>query len=98
MLPATLHACAPPIGRRTASPLFPSCRQWLFILEGLATVAFGLVLRLCLAPSPARAAMLSHAEREWLVQEQDAARAAAAAARGGRRGKGMLSEWGCAAW
>ncbi|KAI7845687.1 hypothetical protein COHA_000801 [Chlorella ohadii] len=56
--------------------------QWLFLLEGAATVVFGMVLRLCLAPSPAKARMLSHEEREWLQQEQDAARAATAAASG----------------
>jgi len=70
------------------------CRQWLFLLEGAATVVFGVVLRLCLAPSPAKARMLSHEEREWLQQEQDAARAATAAACGGRQRRGTLSERG----
>lgn len=59
---------------------------------------FGVVLRLCLAPSPAKARMLSHEEREWLQQEQDAARAATAAASGGRQRRGTLSEWGLGAW
>lgn len=71
-------------------------RQWLFLLEGAATVVFGVLLRLCLAPSPAKARMLTHEEREWLQQEQDAARAVTAAAGGARQRKGMLSEeaWG----
>ncbi|PRW44580.1 MFS general substrate transporter [Chlorella sorokiniana] len=65
--------------------------QWLFLLEGAATVVFGVVLRLCLAPSPAKARMLSHEEREWLQQEQDAARAATAAVSGTRQRRGTLS-------
>ena len=73
-------------------------RQWLFLLEGAATVVFGVVLRLCLAPSPAKARMLSHEEREWLQQEQDAARAGTAAASGGRQRRGTLSEWVLNAW
>lgn len=44
--------------------------QWLFLLEGGATVAFGVALRLGLAPSPSKAPMLSHAERAWVVQRQ----------------------------
>lgn len=63
----------------------------MFLVEGGLTVAFGLVLRFRLAPSPAKARMLSHAEREWLQQEQDAARTAAAARRQGRP-KGLLGE------
>ena len=54
--------------------------QWLFLLEGGVTVLFGFALRACLAPSPAKARMLSHAEREWLQEQQAAGRAAAAAA------------------
>jgi MFS family permease len=64
--------------------------QWLFLLEGAVTVAFGAVLRFALAPSPAKARMLSRAEREWLAQRQEAARAAAAGRAGGGRGDGSL--------
>ncbi|KAI3428732.1 hypothetical protein D9Q98_007556 [Chlorella vulgaris] len=53
--------------------------QWLFILEGSVTVIFGCVLRFMLAPSPAKAPMLTRAEREWLHQRQETARAALAA-------------------
>ncbi len=62
--------------------------QWLFLLEGAATVVFGAALRIGLAPSPAKARMLSHAEREWLVerQAQAAARGAAGSAGAGREG------------
>ena len=56
--------------------------QWLFLLEGGATVLFGVALRLCLAHSPARAhRVLTHAEREWLCQQKAAEREAASAAR-----------------
>jgi MFS family permease len=69
--------------------------QWLFLLEGCLTVAFGVVLRLALAPSPAKARMLTHPERAWLQQRQDDARAAtAAAAAGGRRQQQQAGEGG----
>lgn len=72
--------------------------QWLFLLEGAATVAFGLVLRWRLAPSPAKARMLTRAEREWLCAEKEGELAAKAAAAGGRhhssRWKANMSEWG----
>jgi MFS family permease len=53
--------------------------QWLFILEGSVTVIFGCVLRFMLAPSPAKAPMLTRVEREWLHERQETARAALAA-------------------
>ncbi|KAL4428103.1 hypothetical protein ABPG75_002192 [Micractinium tetrahymenae] len=64
--------------------------QWLFLLEGAATVVFGAVLRFALAPSPAKARMLTHAEREWLVERQAraAARQGTAGGSGGREGGG----------
>jgi MFS family permease len=46
--------------------------QWLFIVEGLTTVAFGVALRLLLPPSPAAARFLTPAERAWLQRRQDA--------------------------
>ncbi|EFN55132.1 hypothetical protein CHLNCDRAFT_134195 [Chlorella variabilis] len=54
--------------------------QWLFILEGGATVVFGALLRFALAPSPAKARMLTRAEREWLRHRQETARTAMGAA------------------
>lgn len=57
--------------------------QWLFLLEGAATVVFGVALRFALAPSPAKARMLTHAEREWLQQRQARVLARQQAAAGG---------------
>lgn len=72
--------------------------KWLFLLEGAATVVFGVVLRWRLAPSPAKARMLSRAEREWLCREKEEELAAKAAATGGRhhasRWKASMSEFG----
>ncbi|GAB4813303.1 hypothetical protein N2152v2_000349 [Parachlorella kessleri] len=64
--------------------------QWLFILEGVPTLALGIALGLCLAPSPAQARCLAPAERLWLQRRLDAAErrspgkgASAGAAHGG---------------
>lgn len=40
--------------------------QWLFVVEGLPTIALGLYIARTLAPSPAQAAFLTPEEREWL--------------------------------
>ncbi|KAK9845271.1 hypothetical protein WJX81_001693 [Elliptochloris bilobata] len=45
--------------------------MWLFILEGAATVIFGLALRVFLAPTPGQAWFLKPAERRWLQKRQD---------------------------
>ena len=42
--------------------------QWLFIVEGVPTVAMGLYTRFSLAESPAKAAFLTPAEKAWLQQ------------------------------
>lgn len=68
--------------------------QWLFLLEGLATIAFGAVLRLALVPSPAKARMLTPAERSWLQQRQ--ARAAARQQEGKAAGGGGAAHEGLA--
>jgi sugar phosphate permease len=46
--------------------------QWLFLIEGLTTLIFGVLLRLFLAPSPREAACLTTTEQEWLQRRQDA--------------------------
>ena len=40
--------------------------QWLFVVEGLPTIALGVYIARTLAPSPAQAAFLTPEEREWL--------------------------------
>ena len=40
--------------------------QWLFVVEGLPTIALGAYIARTLAPSPAQAAFLTPEEREWL--------------------------------
>ena len=57
--------------------------QWLFILEGGATVAFAVALRYGLSPSPGKARVLNHAEREWLQRRQEAALAQVRSSGGG---------------
>lgn len=42
--------------------------QWLFIMEGIPTVALGLWMRSALVESPAKAHFLSLEEREWVQQ------------------------------
>lgn len=46
--------------------------QWLFLIEGLTTLIFGVLLRIFLAPSPREAACLTTSEQEWLQRRQDA--------------------------
>jgi MFS family permease len=46
--------------------------QWLFLIEGLTTLVFGVLLRIFLAPSPREAACLTTTEQEWLQRRQDA--------------------------
>jgi sugar phosphate permease len=43
--------------------------QWLFILEGLPTVALGGICLLLLTDKPEKAGWLPEAERQWLVDE-----------------------------
>lgn len=43
--------------------------QWLFLVQGLPTVLVGLVILRVLPQSPATAAWLTPAEREWIVHE-----------------------------
>ena len=45
--------------------------QWLFLVEGMTTLIFGVFLRFFLAPSPAEAACLTVEERQWLQHRQD---------------------------
>ena len=40
--------------------------QWLFLVEGLLTVAFGGLLHALLPAAPPQARFLTHAERFWL--------------------------------
>lgn len=46
--------------------------QWLFIIEGVTTLVYGVLLKLFLAPSPAQAGCLTPEERKWLQRRQDA--------------------------
>lgn len=46
--------------------------QWLFLLEGLPAVVLGFVVLAYLTDSPAKAAWLSPAEREWLTERMRA--------------------------
>ena len=43
--------------------------QWLFLLEGLPTVALGLAMLWLLPDSPSSAPWLDHEERQWIDQE-----------------------------
>jgi len=45
--------------------------QWLFLIEGGTTLIFGILLRLFLVPSPAKAKFLTPEERNWLQHRQD---------------------------
>jgi ACS family tartrate transporter-like MFS transporter len=51
--------------------------QWLYILEGIPAVVLGLLCMVWLTDSPAQAAWLTPAQREWLVATMDAEHAAA---------------------
>jgi len=46
--------------------------QWLFLAEGLPTIAFGLWLRVSLADAPATAKFLAPPERAWLARRNEA--------------------------
>lgn len=46
--------------------------QWLFLAEGLPTIAFGLWLRWTLASEPATAGFLEPPERAWLAARNEA--------------------------
>ena len=46
--------------------------QWLFLAEGLPTIAFGLWLRYSLAETPATAKFLRPEERTWLAARNEA--------------------------
>ena len=46
--------------------------QWLFLAEGLPTIAFGLWLRCSLAETPATAKFLRPEERTWLAARNEA--------------------------
>jgi hypothetical protein len=46
--------------------------QWLFLAEGLPTIAFGLWLRYSLAEAPATAKFLRPEERAWLAARNEA--------------------------
>ncbi|CAL5224155.1 g6792 [Coccomyxa viridis] len=45
--------------------------QWLFIIEGLVTSIYGILLKFLLTPSPAKSHFLTPAERTWLQNRQD---------------------------
>lgn len=45
--------------------------QWLFLMEGIPTIAFGIAVRLLLAPCPSKAKFLTPEERSWLQRRQD---------------------------
>lgn len=67
--------------------------QWLFICEGIPTVLFALVLKMCLAPTPATAQCLTPEERVWLQKRQHEATAARNATTGQSSITGALSNW-----
>lgn len=46
--------------------------QWLFLAEGLPTIAFGLWLRYSLSETPATAKFLRPEERTWLAARNEA--------------------------
>lgn len=50
--------------------------QWLFILEGLPSIALGIVVLFCLTDGPAAAAWLDPDQRAWLLRRLAAERAA----------------------
>ena len=78
--------------------------QWLFVVEGLPTIALGLYIARTLAPSPAQAAFLTPEEREWLCARNARVKArraapclhsvspasAASLSQGTQRGAGVL--------
>ena len=55
--------------------------QWLFLLEGIPTIVFGVVTLYCLTDKPADAAWLTPEEKAWVEGELEAEKAAMPAAR-----------------
>ena len=45
--------------------------QWLFLIEGVCTVLYGVCLRYCLAKSPEEASFLDDDEKIWLQERQE---------------------------
>jgi ACS family tartrate transporter-like MFS transporter len=58
--------------------------QWMFVLEGIPAVLLGLVVLRFLTDRPSDATWLTAEQREWLSDEMDAERAAAAHTAGGQ--------------
>jgi ACS family tartrate transporter-like MFS transporter len=52
--------------------------QWMFVLEGLPSVALGVVVLRFLTDRPTQATWLSHDQRSWLASEMEAERETAA--------------------
>ncbi|KAL3157068.1 hypothetical protein ABBQ38_001315 [Trebouxia sp. C0009 RCD-2024] len=67
--------------------------QWLFLCEGMPTIFFAVILKVCLAPSPSTAKCLTPEERIWLQKRQDDATAARHAASGHSTITGGLMNW-----
>lgn len=42
--------------------------QWLFLLEGIPSIVFGVICLFYLTDSPAKAAWLSDSQRQWLIE------------------------------
>jgi ACS family tartrate transporter-like MFS transporter len=57
--------------------------QWMFILEGIPSVLFGIAVLFFLTDRPSRATWLTDEQRAWLTTEMDAEREAALQATGG---------------
>ena len=57
--------------------------QWMFILEGIPSVLFGIAVLFFLTDRPSRATWLSDEQRAWLTNEMDIERDAALQATGG---------------
>jgi ACS family tartrate transporter-like MFS transporter len=57
--------------------------QWMFILEGIPSVLFGIAVLFFLTDRPSRATWLTDEQRAWLTTEMDAEREAAFQATGG---------------
>jgi ACS family tartrate transporter-like MFS transporter len=57
--------------------------QWMFLLEGVPSVVFGIAVLLFLTDRPSRATWLTDEQRAWLMNEMDAERDAALKATGG---------------
>ena len=57
--------------------------QWMFLLEGVPSVVFGIAVLLFLTDRPSRATWLTDEQRAWLMNEMDTERDAALKATGG---------------